>query len=81
MTKNTSIALGDQLDEFINAQIRTGRYGSVSEVVRAGLRLLEEHETKLHALRSALIEGEKSGEATDFDFDDFLARKQAEDKK
>ena len=75
MPKNTSITLGDHLDQFIGAQIGAGRYGSASEVVRAGLRLLEEHETKLQALRTALIEGEKSGAATKFDVDGFLAQK------
>jgi len=78
MSKNTSVTLGDQLDQFIGAQIGTGRYGSASEVVRAGLRLLEEHETKLQTLRAALIEGEQSGAATKLDIDDFLARKRAE---
>ena len=66
MTKNTSITLGDHLDKFIGGQIGTGRYGSASEVVRAGLRLLEERETKMQALRAALIEGEQSGVATEF---------------
>lgn len=78
MSKNTSVTLGDQLDQFIGAQIGTGRYGSASEVVRAGLRLLEEHEIKLQALRAALIEGEQSGAATQLDTDGLLARKRAE---
>lgn len=62
MAKNTSISLGDHFESFINSQIESGRYGSVSEVVRASLRLLEEHEKKIGALRDALIEGEKSGD-------------------
>jgi antitoxin ParD1/3/4 len=61
MAKNTSIKLGDHFDDFINAQLQHGRYGSASEVIRQGLRLLEEHEQKVEALRQAIIEGEESG--------------------
>ena len=64
--KNTSIVLGDHFEEFINAQIASGRYGSASEVIRASLRLLEEHETRNEKLRQALIDGEQS-ELVDFD--------------
>lgn len=63
MQKNTSISLGNHFDKFITKQIHQGKYGSVSETVRAGLRLLEEHEIKLTTLRQSLIEGEKSGKA------------------
>lgn len=77
MSRSTSIVLGDELSNFIDTQVAKGRYGSSSEVVRAGLRLLEEHDAKLEALRAALIEGERSGTPQPFDFDAFIARKRA----
>ena len=67
MPKNTSIVLGSHFEQFISTQIEHGRYGSASEVVRASLRLLEEREQKLAALRQALIEGENSGDAGPID--------------
>ena len=78
MPRNTSVSLGDHFTGFIGEQVQSGRYGSASDVVRAGLRLLEEHEAKVKALQEALIAGEQSGEAREFDFDAFLARKRAE---
>lgn len=78
MGKNTSFALGDHFMSFIDTQVAEGRYSSASDVVRAGLRLLEAEEAKLAALRAALIEGEQSGPSQPFDFDAFLARKHAE---
>ena len=61
MARNTSITLGGHFDEFVSRQLAEGRYGSASEVVRAALRLLEEREDKVRALRQALREGEESG--------------------
>lgn len=61
MARNTSITLGGHFDEFISQQLSEGRYGSASEVVRAALRLLEEREEKIRALRQALRKGEESG--------------------
>lgn len=72
MAKNTSVTLGDHFDVFISSQIESGRFGSASEVIRAGLRLLENTETRLQTLRKALEEGEESGIA-DYNYDDFMA--------
>jgi antitoxin ParD1/3/4 len=72
MARNTSITLGKHFDEFITHQVSDGRYGSASEVVRAGLRLLEETETKLKLLREALLEGEDSG-FVEYSYDSVVA--------
>lgn len=64
--KNTSISLGDYFDNFVNSQVSAGRYKNVSEVVRAGLRLLEDEESKVIALRAAIQKGIDSGIAYDF---------------
>jgi antitoxin ParD1/3/4 len=61
MSKNTSFTVGEHFIGFIEAQVGKGRYSNASEVVRAGLRLLEEREAALATLRSALVEGEQSG--------------------
>ena len=63
MARNTSVSLGDHYEQFIASQVGSGRYGSASEVVRAGLRLLETSESKLEVLRGALVAGERSGRA------------------
>jgi antitoxin ParD1/3/4 len=73
MRKNTSIVLSEHFQTFIEGQMADGRYGSASEVVRAGLRLLENHEARMGALRAALVEGEESGEPQPFDVDQFLS--------
>ena len=67
MNKNTSISLGSYFDQFIKSRISQGRYKNASEVVRAGLRLLEEEENKIVALREAIQDGIDSGIANDFD--------------
>lgn len=77
MPRNTSLSLGDHFAGFIGDQVRSGRYGSASDVVRAGLRLLEEHEAKVKALQAALIAGEESGAPAPFDSEAFLGRMRA----
>ena len=81
MNRNTSISLGEHFTRFVDQQVEEGRFQSASEVVRAGLRLLEEHELQIERLRAAIIEGEESGEPQPFDFDEFLARKNRERSK
>ncbi len=72
MAKNTSITLGDYFDGFIANQIESGSYSSASEVIRAGLRALEDSESKLSALRQMLTDGEESGTA-EYSYDSFIA--------
>ena len=66
MGKNTSISIGNHFEEFIQNEIKSGKYGSVSEVIRSALRLLEREETKEKELIKALEVGEKSGFVEDF---------------
>lgn len=66
MSKNTSISLGNYFDQFVHNRISEGRFKNVSEVIRAGLRLLEEEENKAIALRNSIQEGIDSGIAHDF---------------
>ena len=73
MPRNTSVTLGDHFDEFVAEKIKQGRFQSVSEVVRAGLRKLEEDEAKLEALRARLEAGEKSAPVEGFGKESFLA--------
>jgi len=72
MAKNTSITLGDHFDDFVAKQIKSGRYGSASEVIRTGLRVLEDTETKLETLRELLDDGEKSGFA-DYSYESMVS--------
>ena len=69
MAKTTSISLGEHFANFVEEQVSSGRYGSASEVVRAGLRILEEHETRHAALQKAITAGLDSGIADNFDMD------------
>ena len=72
MAKNTSILLGDYFDNFINHQIKSGKYSSVSEVVRTALRMFEYEESKKTELIKELKKGEKFGFMKDFDRTTFL---------
>ena len=65
--KTTSVALGSYFEDFIRVQIANGRYNNASEVIRAGLRLLEDNESRIVALKAAIKEGLDSGIAEDFD--------------
>ena len=83
MTKNATLSLADTLTqdrgliEFVDERVRSGLYGNASEVVWAGLRLLEAQEEQVESLRDALVAGEESGTPKPFDFEDFKALKRA----
>ncbi len=73
MAKTTSFNLGDHFEQFIASQVQSGRFGNASEVLRASLRLMEQEEQKLAALRQALIDGENSGPSTPLDREEIRA--------
>ena len=73
MSKNTSISLGGYFDDFVQNRIKAGKFKNVSEVIRAGLRLLEKEETKIEILSSELELGENSKLIEDFDPKNHLA--------
>ena len=79
--KNTSISLGNYFDEFVSSQVAAGRFQNVSEVIRAGLRLLENEENKVIALKSAIQQGLNSPSVENFDFDKHLAKLKSEKRK
>ncbi len=74
MARTVTVALGARYEAFIKACIDSGRYNNASEVVRSALRRLEEDQTRLEAIRAALIDGEQSGIAADFDPSTFVNR-------
>lgn len=78
--KNTSVSLGNYFDEFVSNQVSNGRYKNVSEVIRAGLRLLENEESKAIALKNAIQQGVNSPRVENFDFDEHLAKLKSEKK-
>ncbi|EHO07820.1 CC2985 family putative addiction module antidote protein [Myroides odoratimimus CCUG 12901] len=67
MGRTTSVSLGDYFEGFVEAKINEGRYKNASEIIRAGLRLLEKEENEIQVLRNAIQEGIDSGIAEDFD--------------
>lgn len=79
--KNTSISLGNYFDQFVSNQISVGRYKNVSEVIRAGLRLLENEESKAIALKNAIQKGLESPRVENFNFDENLIQLKAEKRK
>ena len=81
MGKNTSVSLGDYFEEFVDEKISEGRFKNASEVIRAGLRLLEQEENRLKALRYAVQEGIESGIVQDFDPDLYLQKLKSQKKK
>jgi len=80
MSKNTSISLGNYFDQFVQGILHKGRYKNASEVVRAGLRLLEEEETKMISLKNAIDEGINSGIDESFNPKDHLKMLKANKK-
>ena len=77
MGRNTSVSLGNYFEDFVENRITEGRFKNVSEVIRAGLRLLEEEENKVKALKSAIQEGINSGIAQKFDSKEHLEKLKA----
>lgn len=81
MGRNTSISLGDHFEKFVDNRVSAGRYQNASEVIRAGLRLLEEEEMKIVALKNAIQEGIESGFASSFDAGEHLANLKSAKRK
>lgn len=79
--KTTSVALGRYFEDFIKAKISQGRYNNASEVIRAGLRLLEENEERMIALKAAISEGQESGIAENFNPQQHLESLKAQRKR
>lgn len=81
MGRNTSVSLGNHFENFVDDKVATGRFANASEVIRAGLRLLEEEEAKVVALKKAVDKGFKSGFVKNFDAGKHLARLKSAKKK
>ena len=81
MGRNTSVSLGDYFENFVDSKVTTGRFKNASEVIRAGLRLLEEEESKIVALKNAIQEGLNSGTVKNFDPKKHLAKLKSAKRK
>ncbi len=81
MGRNTSISLGDHFEDFVDDKVTTGRFKNASEVIRAGLRLLEDEENKVIALKRAIEEGFESGIAKNFNSKKHLEKLKAAKRK
>lgn len=81
MGRNTSISLGDHFEDFVDNEVSEGRFKNASEVIRAGLRLLEEEESKIRALKMAIETGIESGLAKNFNADKHLQKLKAAKRK
>jgi len=81
MGKNTSVVLGEHFENFVKYRIKEGRYANASEIIRAGLRLLEEEEQKFYALKSAIKEGIESGIVENFNPKDHKKKMKLERSK
>ncbi len=81
MGRNTSISLGDHFEKFVDKRVSTGRFKNASEVIRAGLRLLEEEEIKVASLKSAIVDGIDSGIVKNFDPKKHLSKLKAAKRK
>ena len=81
MNRNTSVILGNHFDQFIQSEIQSGRYKSASELIREALRILETERTKINAINEALVVGEASGDARQFDNEAFKLRMKAKLKE
>ena len=72
MARTATVTLGHHFDDFVKTSIAGGRYNNVSEVVRAGLRRLEEEEARINAFCAAVDEGDSSPDVLDFDEEAFI---------
>lgn len=81
MRNNTSVSLGTYYENFVENKIEEGRYKNASEVIRAGLRLLEDEENKILALKNAIQKGLNSSRVENFDFDEHLTKLKSKKRK